>query len=1358
MQTRHLRVTSVILVGLMGLALSLLWVKGAQARAWSDEPVVDLPDLTVQVDAAPAQPQVQQPVTITVTMRNQGTLLARDFCSYLYIDPSQRPPTPATPPTYENCLHTSLYPGYTYSWSKTSIVFSTAGSHVLCAWVDRDNTITESNETNNLVCQDLIVGAPPACESDAYEADNGCANARLVAADGAHYRHTLCPVGDQDWIQVNMVQGLRYVITTENVGADGDTKLDLYDTCEQPPLASNDPTLGPGAQLPWDALVTGPYFIRVMHHASNYGPDTHYDLSVQSNCSGDNYEPDNTCQIGREITPNGPTQDHLFCAPADDDWLRFDAQAGQTYQVSLEAMGAAAQPRLSLYQACGGTPLLETGVGQSLSWAAQASGTVYVRVRDDTPSTVGPTANYRVRLTASGTTGDAFEPDNAPNLAKQIATTGAAQNHTFAPAGDQDWLYFDAAAGQPYRLETFDLGPAADTVLCLYSSGGATQVACDDDGGEGKGSLLSWTFAVSGRYYLKIRDYRPDAGGGQASYRVAVAASARVCDPDAWEPDDSAFQARAIATDGAWQRHNACPQNDVDWVRLLSTNSRAYTIETANLGPDADTVLSLVDSDGHTVLWRNDDAGAGRGSSMLWNVLRDHIYYVRIESFGAGSSGRGTGYDLRVAPAPLTPTPSSTPAPTSTPTPTPTSSPTPTETPLPNAHTLIVTHRGRLQALYGQAAVQALDQALTRLAGAATVKGMVVDVGQDQAAAQVVAAWVADLTNADKANRVADAVRNVVLRQWAHSPDLAYIVLVGDDRVIPYRRIADRPEITRIRERDYPDVSPGTSVGAALQANMSLNDDFYADRSIETWEGQPAPLPEVAIGRLVEAPSDIISAINAYLAQPTTIVSHAMVAGYGALQNGAEDTCARWERAGVRGFDCALVGDRWDVSDLRDWQWNRPPRFDLQAWGIPTRHYREQAPDEQFALAQELAASTADLRGVVIASVGSHSGLNVPPANSVSPLDLPEVLVRKGVTYAANTGRALAGRDGVQATELLMHLFTRELAQLPNVSVGEAWQRAKLAYRQQAGTQFNEYDRKVLNVSTLFGLPMMLVNATNGTFGDEFPSADVGLDGGPLGDVISRTLTLNLRDSFGSLALSNTAAGDFFSLDDHVAYVAAQAAQPQFFADTAGWSNVPPRGVVWTGGIYRDILSFTPLRDVVMAVGDSLSQQEDRVTTEDGLGAGWSPAAPVSLAGPQGNGFNVFLGQYDETHGRERIYGGMTFDAFFSVAPDQTPPVVSWVAGERQGQTAVFKVEASDVAGILAVYLTYTRNDGAWHSLPLQYDAAMQKWTGSLPLLRPLTWIVQVVDGAGNVTTANNKGLYFQLDLPYAMYLPRLAR
>jgi len=68
---------------------------------------------------------------------------------------------------------------------------------------------------------------------------------------------------------------------------------------------------------------------------------------------------------------------------------------------------------------------------------------------------------------------------------------------------DADWFGFSALAGAGYTFETI-LGTLPDTRLTLFDTDGVTQIAFDDDGGEGLASKIEWTAPASGTYFLEV--------------------------------------------------------------------------------------------------------------------------------------------------------------------------------------------------------------------------------------------------------------------------------------------------------------------------------------------------------------------------------------------------------------------------------------------------------------------------------------------------------------------------------------------------------------------------------------------------------------------------------------------------------------------------------------------------------------------------------------------------------------------------------------------------------------------------------------------------------------------------------------
>jgi hypothetical protein len=854
-----------------------------------------------------------------------------------------------------------------------------------------------------------------------------------------------------------------------------------------------------------------------------------------------------------------------------------------------------------------------------------------------------------------------------------------------------------------------------------------------------------------------VRDYHQDAGGAGTRYSAVVNSTDEYCDLDMWESDDSYYPSPEITTDGRWQRHNFCalgadePADDRDWVWFWTPAQKTYALETRNLGPDSDTILRLYDHDGQTLMWDNDDVGPGRESRILWTFDREGIYYLEVVPFAFTGSGKGTEYDLRVNPSMVLPTPTPTPIPT----------PTPTPTPPPSAKTLILTNRERLEALYEETETSELMTALSDLAGHPNVQGVVFDVSQDRAAIAAYGIWDTAPTSVSSANQVADAVRSIVVRHMNQSRDLEYVVLVGDDRVIPYRRVADRPELTGAYESEYPDPSPGSSVSSALAGNYSLNDDFYGDRVAQTWDGQPMYLPDVAVARLVETPADIAGTIESFLAKPERMVNQAMVVGYSVLTDGAQEVCAWWQWVGVPGLDCDLIGDGWGAPELHSRQLDAVHPFDLQALATGANHYLEGTPNGTRVSASDIASASSDLRGALIWNTGRYTGLNVPPGIPAFELDLPEAFARKNASYIGNTGNTLVGNGAPLLAERLMSTFARQLTLEPSTSIGKAWMRAKRLYTWET-LGFSEYDRKVLSVATLFGLPMSALHTGAGTLGDPFPSVTLTLSPtGGLGDPVSGTLHLDLEGGLAAFSRTTSLGGDYFSLDDHVGLSPGMAAQPQFYASTINWGLGPIKGLVWTEGLYSDSTDFEPLKPQAVVAGGVVSETGSVPLILIEIWDRWSPAVPALVQGEQGEMLSVILGQYSEERATERLYTDMTFDLYLGAAPDYTLPQIDWAVSRRDGVWVTVKIEANDNSGIQRAVVTYTYGDGRWQSQELVYSPDTHKWFGVLPAWKEVTWFAQVVDNAGNVAHVSNKGSYYyepQTIHIYSTYLPLIEK
>jgi 2',3'-cyclic-nucleotide 2'-phosphodiesterase (5'-nucleotidase family) len=115
---------------------------------------------------------------------------------------------------------------------------------------------------------------------------------------------------------------------------------------------------------------------------------------------------------------------------------------------------------------------------------------------------------------------DMYEPDNSMEEARWFAVNGQPETHGFAPCQDSDWVKFEARAGDSFMIDTLRLGQWYDTILYLYDANG-TELASDDDSGQGLASAISWTAPADGVYYVKAVEYPTDCPPYSTWYECA---------------------------------------------------------------------------------------------------------------------------------------------------------------------------------------------------------------------------------------------------------------------------------------------------------------------------------------------------------------------------------------------------------------------------------------------------------------------------------------------------------------------------------------------------------------------------------------------------------------------------------------------------------------------------------------------------------------------------------------------------------------------------------------------------------------------------------------------------------------------
>ena len=135
--------------------------------------------------------------------------------------------------------------------------------------------------------------------------------------------------------------------------------------------------------------------------------------------------------------------------------------------------------------------------------------------------------------------------DAAANASTAYAlTAGQTAEGTLASTGDHDWYRVDLVAGQSYTFAMVGTGVnnVRDTYLRLYAPGGSTIVAQDDNGLQGANSVVTYTAASTGSYYIDAGALN-NAGTGQ--YGVSFTAGSRAS-------FDVPMGAGVIDTDLSW--------------------------------------------------------------------------------------------------------------------------------------------------------------------------------------------------------------------------------------------------------------------------------------------------------------------------------------------------------------------------------------------------------------------------------------------------------------------------------------------------------------------------------------------------------------------------------------------------------------------------------------------------------------------------------------------------------------------------------------------------------------------------------------------------------------------------------------
>ena len=692
-----------------------------------------------------------------------------------------------------------------------------------------------------------------------------------------------------------------------------------------------------------------------------------------------------------------------------------------------------------------------------------------------------------------------------------------------------------------------------------------------------------------------------------------------------------------------------------------------------------------------------------------------------------------------------------------------------------NPSTVFVTQLERLYALYDDAEVDAMVASLVALAENGKIQGDIISVPS-----VIYDGWDANPCDVQTANATAAAIR-AELMPYLNDPAVENIVIIGNDNIVPFRRVADTTVVGN--ERNYAlgtYLVPGSPLFHAVDGGYILTQDYYADRVFTPYEAGALYVPDVAIGRLVETPLEITAVANAFGSSNGTLsVETASVAGYDFFSDHANAVVSELSTAG-RDVD-SLVGPNWTADDLRctwglDVAGGCAPAPDLSDQSAHYTHWAAlsaggyfNADYDDYVTTSEVATTGLDdsFLGHLGFTIGCHAGFSAPDENVLATglpfdpsLDFAQAMAQARAVWVASTGYAIGDDEALAYTELLMLNYTQQLLGGGNTA-GSALVNAKLLYLGSLGTITN-YDQKVSIEMTLYGLPQYEIDLPSNQVVSQIETtirtlAIHELEPGP------GVTQIETVDFFPSLVDVVTADGTFQTANGDSESVVARPRMPRIVSELGDAPGLDVHGAIMVSGTYErktdpgvdhlDPLIAAPLTEW------GLTPDEPQVC----LPIFWP--SPVKLNGiGDDRGISQRLIVYtaafrcdtepgETVTGEYRAFTEQNVRVYRSASEDFAPPRIGGVQliEGASGDGILISVNATDLESGIGEVIAVRYRDGVVSSasLVLEDEPGPLPTTGTFVVefddfLADDEFVVHVIDGAGNVATDSAKGNLIQ--------------
>ena len=700
------------------------------------------------------------------------------------------------------------------------------------------------------------------------------------------------------------------------------------------------------------------------------------------------------------------------------------------------------------------------------------------------------------------------------------------------------------------------------------------------------------------------------------------------------------------------------------------------------------------------------------------------------------------------------------------------------------ATTLILYPRAAIAAKYSATDAAALNEKVSALAAFEASQGRPASI------AEVTYSAGFDWTTDDpcspvRANAVATSINDELIELGLPSgssvPPLQYVVIIGGDDVLPMARVADITEVSN--EVDYAN-SFGRSnpLARSAAAGRVLTDNIYGDFNPGTIGDSALLVPELAVGRLVETPTQISTQIDAFIGSGGRLVAGTQsVAAYDFLLDSGAAIASN-----LGSTNTSLINDSWNRSALLTALGANPKVISLNA------HFDHQGLLTAAGNGGLTAGGFPDqvglddvqaLRTALVFSVGCHSGLNVPrtydTGGGLRFRDWADELSDQSALFVANTGFGYGDTQAIALSEQLMTSFSGLIG---TYTAGQALVAAKQDYAASLGSYVG-YDEKVVHQSTMYGLPMyslvpVVAASTQAGFSRDSSQA-LALTPAPANpDVVGATTTAGSTNSaLQTASVVVTTGGTDAKGYPKVPAVTSPVTNgltpdrqvsngypivPRLQVDVTADGDLMARGALITSMRATAPQSQTAL--YARATVDLTSREA--ANTADDVFFPTTFQTINHVGGPGGGRDRLVLlpGQYrkgvTDSTGTMTSFTSMQASVFYGPAGtgDLTPPTIDSVvadkveppAGVTGNKAVVFRVTTSDQeSGVWKVVVLYDLG-GNWVAIeltPLAGVGVQNQWVGSLQTneVDGPRFIVQVVNNDGRVGTATDKGRYYKV-------------